>query len=169
MVKHSKGNLSIIKAIQKGYKALEDGTIISPKGRKLKVHFEKNRPLFVFYCGKDIDRSGIYKIAVHRFIAYYFYSDLLEGNNYTVKFKDGNYKNLIKENLLIKVNDGTFKPKELKNKGKFNQDQLLDIRARIAKGEKLRAIGRLYNTSGAVIHDIKWCKTYNKKPKETLQ
>lgn len=82
-------------AIEKGYKALENGEITSRRGDKLQIKlFGKQRyPTFSLNYG-----DGIFGIPIHQFNAYYFYGEKPPGM--VVRHLDDNTLNNSKSNLV---------------------------------------------------------------------
>lgn len=81
-------------AIDKGYKALENGDIISSRGNNLKIKLrgKQRYPTFSFNYG-----IGITGIPVHQFNSYYFYGDKPLG--LVIRHLDGNTLNNSISNL----------------------------------------------------------------------
>ena len=73
-IKNRIGNGLIIKAYEMGFKALEDGTIISHKGKTVGSERPDGR---IHFGVRDYD-SGVSRLVLaHRFIAYQLYGDKL--------------------------------------------------------------------------------------------
>lgn len=108
MKEKSKRNEKAIKvAYQKGYRAANNGDIISPKGNTLNpmVKMMGKIPYFMFHVRVD---GIIVSIPYHRFIAYQKYGDIVFGCD-VIRHLDGNSTN----NALNNIEMGTYQENSL--------------------------------------------------------
>jgi len=90
-------------AHEKGYRVTENGKLVNPKGKLLKISLNSNYPqMGILFEGKV---STIY---VHKLAAYCFYGEESFSAE-CVRHKNGNKLDLSKENILL----GTYSENEL--------------------------------------------------------
>ena len=81
-------------AVSKGYKALEDGSVIGPRGKPLNIKI-RGKQKYATFCINSGD--DVFGIPVHQFNAYCFYGE--KPLNCVVRHLDGNSSNNSKINL----------------------------------------------------------------------
>lgn len=107
-------------AYQKGYRAMEDGTIIGVKGNQLKLW--KMPSDYWAFSAKNYKKTM--NITVHRFVAYQKYGDKIFDDGIVVRHLDGNHLNNSFTNIEIGTqSDNIFDiPKERRS----NQAKMSD-------------------------------------------
>lgn len=145
----SKGNQAIRYAFQVGYKTDGHGNIYNPKGRKFKLSTPSSGYLIfgVFRDGKQTT------VAAHRFIAYCKYGEkALEAQ--CVRHLDGDKTNNSANNIAIGTLRENFfdipleKRREMyQGKGRFSEEEVMDLRRRRSDGWSLNELGDKYGIS----------------------
>ncbi|MEK4360848.1 hypothetical protein NYE48_27965 [Paenibacillus sp. FSL M7-1455] len=140
-------------AYQKGYRVMDDGTLMGLKGKPLVVRKrgKQGYPTFSVNCG-DLTPSGIYGIPVHKFAAYCFYGESTFCEGIVVRHLNANTEDVSKENIKLGTGADNEADKSPEDKSrvariaraaqgfralnaKFSDEEVVAIRARFASGE----------------------------------
>lgn len=158
-------------AYEKGYRVKEDGTLIGIKGQPLVVKNRGNQryPTFSVNVG-SVTKSGVFGIPVHRFAGYCFYGDEIFNPKLCIRHLDADTENVSKQNLVLGTHSENEhdKPLEVRsrvgriarsyqeraNNSKFTDDEVREIRKRIANGERVLAVANELNVTRQCIHLI---------------
>ena len=94
----NKRQRAIVEASEKGYTVKDDGRLISPGGRQLKLQLYENRPgrTQYYYFG-----SGSSKVKVHRLVAYQKFGKRIFEPGVQVRHLDDNSLNNSWDNIGI--------------------------------------------------------------------
>lgn len=133
----------------KGYKAMQDGSVVGLKGQKLKLA-PQSRGYLVF----SVNHNGkIRAIPVHRFVAYWKYGDALFEAE-CVRHLDGNPHNNKFENIAIgSIRDNYFDMSEVERReiyegrGRFGEDDIDKMIKMRGEGFLLKEIGEEFGIS----------------------
>ncbi len=168
------GHRGILTATQKNYKITSDYSIVSPRGRRLKLMKDhKGYLLFHVYSSED---KKIYPVLVHRFIAFKKFGDAIFQTGIEVRHLDNNSQNNNPNNLALGTRRENIldipedRRKEIaKNAGQsktgFSTSDIIHIREDRSQGMTLRAIARKYNVKNPqCIHKIVKRETFNDIP-----
>jgi hypothetical protein len=121
-IKNKSGNSAIISCYERGFRALEDGTIISAKGKEIGSIGPDNRIRFS-YRHPDKNNSNL-SVLAHRFIAYQLYGDKIFEPGILVRHLNDNPSDNRFENISLgtkkqNVKDAKKNKIELGNGGKY--------------------------------------------------
>lgn len=94
-------NKYILEANKKGYKANEDGDIISPRNKKLKLYYNKNRLRHRYYSFSIRMGKKVCTVPVHRLVAFQKYGNEVFDKDLVVRHLDGNSLNNSYKNIAL--------------------------------------------------------------------
>lgn len=151
---------ALILAKTKGYK-FENGNIISPKGKVLKLYLNSNG---YYYFGIVLNRRTK-TVKVHRLVAYYKFGDQLFEKGIVVRHLDGNPINNSFDNIAIGTHSDNMLdiPKEIRVKKarkaalkirKFTKEQVDEIRKDRIEGASLNSLMKKYNCGKSTMYYI---------------
>lgn len=163
-------------AYQKGYRVTHDGKLLGLKGNELTVKKRGKQRYPTFSVNvKDLTKSGVYGIPVHKFAAYCFYGDDVFKEGLVVRHLNANTLDISKENIIL----GTYSENERDKKKevrirvakyarskqrtwnrRFSDEDIRSIRSRIEKGETSASIARSFGVTKGCIHLIKKGENY---------
>ncbi len=152
---------SIIDFYAKGYRATEEGDIISPHtGRKLAFYTKKRGGYYSI-------NTGAGTIDVHFFIAYQKFGDKVFEEGVQVRHLDNNSKNNKDDNLILGTQSQNMYdlPKETRMRSavnastkirKFSDDVVAEIKEKRSKGYKYKELMEEYGitSKGTMSHII---------------
>jgi hypothetical protein len=91
---------AIVLAVRQGYRVLPDGSVANPDGNPVSVG--PNRQIVVFVVAAPGARRRVkHSVSAGRFGAYCHWGEEALESNYWVLFRDGNHRNLRRENLRM--------------------------------------------------------------------
>lgn len=174
--RNSKQASYTVMAYEKGYRALDDGTVMGPRGvRALRRRSRLTRYLvFTFRSGHET-RS----VFVHQLVAYEKYGDRAFLETVQVRHLDGDYTNNSYGNVAIgSPSENWFDVVAAKRqeRGRFaaafrrrlTDEQAAVVRRRVAAGERQTVVARELGLAKSTVHYIVAGHTY-KQPAPTTR
>ena len=170
-MKLSKRNVCLIEAYKKGYYVDDNGNVISPHGRELKL---KNEGGYLrFYMLSDIYNTT-YPVSVHRFIAYHKFGESLFLKGIQVRHLDNNSLNNLWDNIDIGTQSENMMDIPRKNRikkaklaakklRKFTNEEIKTIRKEHQNGIPYSQLIKKYNVAKSTISYIINNITYKTK------
>jgi len=163
----SKANNAIRCASEAGYRTRKDGSIISPKGRNLKLH--PNSAGYLTFSTKQDGRTR--NVPVHRLVAYEKYGDVIFKNGVITRHLSGDKLDNRRSNISI----GTYSQNRLdmprhirlelsinaaSKLRKLSARQLTEFRKDREKGASLNFLASKYKISKCCASYVVNGKTY---------
>jgi hypothetical protein len=144
-------------AVDRGYKALPDGSVIGPQGNRLKLMINRKYYYHVSFripveLINDDSKRKITKLFVHRLVAYQKYGDKMEGLQ--VRHLDGNSRNNHPDNIAIGTQSQNFLDRPIEDRIEHAKKAVKHI----TKHDKIAAEVRKDRKNGMLYKDI--CEKY---------
>lgn len=165
-------------ALSKGYRVLEDGTLLGTKGKPLKVKRRgaQRYPTFSVNVG-DLTESGVYGIPAHKFAAYVFYGEDTFGEGVVVRHLNGDTEDISKANIVLGTHseNNLDKDPEVRRaaarkaraaqgkrppNARFSEEQVIEIRERRAAGENGYRLAEEFGVTPQAIYYIEKGRNY---------
>lgn len=162
---------ALLKAFEKGYRALEDGTLISPRGRKLSSKSKKRGYIHFSVCLREGGASRDVKVAAHRFIAFLKYGNRLFNPGLEVRHLNGNKTDNSFSNLVLGTHSQNMMDRgreERREHGKkaarflrsLTPDQVKELRRDRDSGKSYKYLCQKYGVAKSTVSYIVNRKTY---------
>lgn len=178
----SKANEVIVAAYEKGYRVLDDGTVLSHKGRALSTKIANGRryPKMCVVVSKKRE-----SILTHRFAAYCFYGDDVFSEGVQVRHLNGDTSDISRENIKLGTAKDNHADKSDEAKQRttdavirasigrppvnriLNDAQACEIREKLKAGARGVELAKEYGVSKQVISGIKLGRKYKIQNRET--
>lgn len=167
-MRESKRNEAIIIADERGYKVLDDGSVLSPFGRILKPRTDTEG-----YLRFNIKDDGEwYHVMVHKLAAFQRFGAIALSEEYEVRHEDGNRTNNRKDNVLYGTHSDNMMDVDAcirmhhaygaaQHLRKLTVKQVREMRALREDGWKLQALADRYNLALSTVSYIINRRTYD--------
>lgn len=161
-------------AYDRGYRVLEDGTVLNHAGKpmKLRVYKDTKYPQLVI----RVDKSKSKTIRIHRLAAYCFYGEALFDEGIEVRHLNANVFDVSKANIALGTHreNELDKPPEIRKKKRgspkrkaykrslrrLNDTEVLGVKFLLYKGKSMYSIGKIFGLSTMSIKQIKLGESY---------